>query len=110
MTALPSRIWGLFNPPQPAKNADALKFGILGAANTAYILQKFESILSLDMLTRSSPLSLIIPAKSHPGVIVQAISARDRTKAEAFAKSHGIPEIKDTYQGKSCVLHLRRHK
>jgi predicted dehydrogenase len=44
-------------------------------------------------------MSLIIPAKSHPEVIVQAVAARDRSKAEAFAKSHGIPEVKDSYQG-----------
>jgi predicted dehydrogenase len=44
-------------------------------------------------------MSLTIPAKSHPEVIVQAVAARDRSKAEAFAKSHGIPEVKDSYQG-----------
>jgi predicted dehydrogenase len=44
-------------------------------------------------------MSLIIPAKSHPEVIIQAVAARDRSKAEAFAKSHGIPEVKDSYQG-----------
>lgn len=52
-------------------------------------------------LTTSSPLALINPAKSHPEVIVQAVSARDRQKAEAFARSHGIPEVKDSYQGES---------
>ena len=52
-------------------------------------------------LTTSSPLALINPAKSHPEVIVQAVSARDRQKAEAFAKSYGIPEVKDSYQGES---------
>ena len=51
------------------------------------------------VLTTSSPLALIIPAKSHTEVIIQAVSARDRQKAEAFAKSHGIPEVKDSYQG-----------
>ena len=51
-------------------------------------------------LTMSSPLSLIIPAKSHPEVIIQAISARDRQKAEAFAKEHNIPDVRDSYQGK----------
>ncbi|KAL8725085.1 MAG: hypothetical protein Q9166_007579 [cf. Caloplaca sp. 2 TL-2023] len=35
---------------------------------------------------------------THPEVIVQAVSARDRQKAEAFAKTHGIPEVKDSYQ------------
>ena len=44
---------------------------------------------------------MITPAKSHAEVIVQAVSARDGQKAEAFAKSHGIPEVKDSYQGES---------
>jgi hypothetical protein len=35
MAALVSRIWQAFNPPRPAKTGDALKFGILGAANIA---------------------------------------------------------------------------
>lgn len=50
------------------------------------------------VLTHTSPLSLIIPAKSHPEVIVQAVAARDKTKGEAFAKKHGIPEVKASYQ------------
>lgn len=43
-------------------------------------------------------MALIGPAKSHSEVIIQAVAARDRTRAEAFAKKHGIPEVKDTYQ------------
>lgn len=54
----------------------------------------------LVVLTTSSPLALITPAKSHPEVIIQAVASRDRAKAEAFAKSHGIPEVKNSYQGK----------
>lgn len=41
---------------------------------------------------------MITPAKSHPEVILQAISARDRTRAEAFAKKNGIPDVRDSYQ------------
>lgn len=34
--AMTSRVWAAFNPPpSPAKKDDALKFGILGAANIA---------------------------------------------------------------------------
>ncbi|UKZ74120.1 hypothetical protein TrVFT333_001779 [Trichoderma virens FT-333] len=77
--ALVSRIWQCFNPPTPPKSSDAIRFGVLGAAGIA-------------------PLALFNPAKSHPEVIIQAISARDRKKAEAYAKSHGIPDVKDTYQ------------
>ncbi|KAI5200223.1 hypothetical protein AUEXF2481DRAFT_166114 [Aureobasidium subglaciale EXF-2481] len=79
MAALINRVWTAFSPPQVTKQKDALKFGVLGAASIA-------------------PLSLIIPARSHPEVIVQAVAARDRSKAEAFAKTHGIPEVKDSYQ------------
>lgn len=53
------------------------------------------------VLTMSSPLALLGPAKSHPEVIIQAVAARKREKAEKFAKSNNIPEIKDSYQGES---------
>jgi predicted dehydrogenase len=48
----------------------------------------------------ASPMALIIPAKTHPDVIVFAIAARDKTKAEAFAEKYGIPQVLDDYQGK----------
>lgn len=56
------------------------------------------------LLTLSSPMALITPAKSHPEVIVQAVSARDRTRAEEFAKTHSIPEVRDTYQGPKLAI------
>jgi predicted dehydrogenase len=43
-------------------------------------------------------MALIGPAKSNSEVIIQAVAARDRTRAEAFAKTHGIPEVRDSYQ------------
>ncbi|KAL3432653.1 hypothetical protein BDV09DRAFT_124729 [Aspergillus tetrazonus] len=80
LASMVGRIYQAFSPPQPPpKRGDALKFGILGAANIA-------------------PLALITPAKSHPEVIVQAVSARDRKKAEEFAKAHSIPEVRDSYE------------
>ncbi|KAI4105721.1 MAG: hypothetical protein LQ339_003283 [Xanthoria mediterranea] len=79
MAAMIGRIWGAFNPPTPPKSKDALKFGILGAANIA-------------------PLALLGPAKSHPEVVIQAVAARQREKAEKFAKSNNIPEVKGSYQ------------
>ena len=51
-------------------------------------------------------MALITPAKSHPEVVVQAVSARDRARAEEFAKKHGIPDVRDTYQGESGRLLL----
>ena len=41
-----------YYPPTPPKDSDALRIGILGAADIA-------------------PLALINPARSHPGVIVE---------------------------------------
>jgi hypothetical protein len=51
------------------------------------------------------PNALILPAKNHPEVVVQAVAARDRKRAEDYAKKHGIPEVKGSYQG--TVLRLR---
>ncbi|KAK4500044.1 hypothetical protein PRZ48_008230 [Zasmidium cellare] len=80
MASLVRRVWSAFSPPNPPpKEPKALKFGILGAANVA-------------------PLTLINPAKSHPEVIVQCVAARDRSKAEKFAKANGIPEVYDSYE------------
>ena len=63
------------------------------------LIQSTVPCLSRQVLTLNSPLALITPAKSHPEVIVQAVAARDRTRAEEFAKKHGIPDVKDSYQG-----------
>lgn len=46
-----------------------------------------------------SPIALIGPAKSHPEAIVVAVAARDRGRAEEYAKKHQIPIIHDSYQG-----------
>lgn len=73
------RIYWAFNPPTVEKRTDALRFGIIGAANSA-------------------AWALIIPAKLHPEVVIQAVAARDRKRAEEFAKKNGIPEVKDSYQ------------
>ncbi|KAI1262590.1 hypothetical protein F5Y18DRAFT_438986 [Xylariaceae sp. FL1019] len=79
MAALISRVITAFNPTIVEKDRDALRFGVLGAANVG-------------------PLALFGPAKTHPDVIVQAVAARDREKAEKYARSNGIPEVKDSYQ------------
>jgi len=44
-------------------------------------------------------MAFIIPAKTHPDVVVAAIAARDQKKAEAYAKKHGIPVVHKSYQG-----------
>lgn len=68
-----------FRPPAPPKTNDALRFGILGAANIA-------------------PMALITPARSHPEVVIQAVAARDQARAISYAKKHGIPDVKPDYQ------------
>ncbi|KAF2867958.1 oxidoreductase domain-containing protein [Massariosphaeria phaeospora] len=72
------RLYTIFNPPVAPKRSDALRFGILGAATVA-------------------PQSLIIPARSHPEVIVAAVAARDQKRAHAFAKKHRIPIVHKSY-------------
>ena len=60
-----------------------IKFGILGAAAIA-------------------PNALIYPAKSHLEAVVYAVAARDKARAEAFAKKHNIPKAyggPNGYQG-----------
>ncbi|KAI0172773.1 oxidoreductase domain-containing protein [Hypoxylon sp. FL1284] len=79
MFSLLNRVATSFSPPVAEKKGDPIRFGVLGAAKIA-------------------PMALIMPAKSHPEVVVQAIAARDRTRAEAFAKKHGITDVRDTYQ------------
>ncbi|WP_217428581.1 Gfo/Idh/MocA family protein [Microlunatus speluncae] len=56
-----------------------LRIGVLGAA-------------------RIAPAALIGPARDDPAVEVAAVAARDRARAEAFARKHGIPMAYDDYQ------------
>ncbi len=56
-----------------------LRFGVLGAA-------------------RIAPPALIEPAATIDSVAVTRIAARDRSRAEAFAAQHGIPNVSDDYQ------------
>jgi predicted dehydrogenase len=44
--------------------------------------------------------TLIRPASLHPEVTVEAVAARDKTKAEEFAKEHGIPKVFESYLGR----------
>ncbi|KDQ14928.1 hypothetical protein BOTBODRAFT_131922 [Botryobasidium botryosum FD-172 SS1] len=78
------RIYKVYNPPAAPKDASPLRFGILGAA-------------------RIAPNALILPAISHPDVVVAAVAARDKARAEAYAKKHGIEKV---YGGKTGYLDL----
>ncbi|KAF7356300.1 hypothetical protein MVEN_00961900 [Mycena venus] len=81
---LVSRVRSSLNPPeaQPLPDSKPLKFGVLGAASIA-------------------PQALITPVKSHPEAVVYAVAARDKDRAAAFAKKHGIGKVfggADSYQ------------
>ncbi|APB00174.1 Inositol 2-dehydrogenase [Nocardia seriolae] len=56
-----------------------LRIGILGAANIA-------------------PNALIGPARRSPEVVVAAVAARDRARAEEFARRHGIERVYGGYE------------
>ena len=56
------------------KQNDALKIGILGAANIANM-------------------ALINPASKLPNVLVYGVAARNRDKAEQYARKHHIPKV-----------------
>ncbi|KAI0093432.1 NAD(P)-binding protein [Irpex rosettiformis] len=58
-------------PPKATKASDPIRLGILGAAAIA-------------------PVAVIKPAVSHSEVVVYAVAARDMSRAQAFAKTHGI--------------------
>ncbi|CAG7556413.1 unnamed protein product [Fusarium equiseti] len=72
------RNWQSSSPSTPPKQDDALRFGILGAANIG-------------------PSGIINPAKSHPEVVIQAVAARDRKRGEEYARKHNIPQVIDSY-------------
>jgi predicted dehydrogenase len=58
--------------------SEPLRFGILGAA-------------------RIAPHALIRPASKNPEAQVEVVAARDRERAAAFARRHGIPRVADSY-------------
>lgn len=65
--------------PQPEGGAGPVRFGVLGAA-------------------RIAPKALIDPVASIDGAVVTVVAARDRSRAEAFAATHGIPTVVDGYE------------
>ncbi|KAI1797118.1 NAD(P)-binding protein [Ganoderma leucocontextum] len=60
------------NGKREAKNASALRFGILGAA-------------------RIGPDALFKPAKTHPDMVVTAVACRDKERGYKYARKHNIP-------------------
>ncbi|CAI6100519.1 unnamed protein product, partial [Clonostachys chloroleuca] len=97
------QLWGLLrrnyqatlNPPVANKSTEPLRFGILGAAVIAP--QSHLGIVTNTL--QPKPIALILPAKSHPEVVVQAIAARDN------AFKHSIPDaLKAIKAGKQILL------
>jgi hypothetical protein len=84
--AQPKRIYWTFNPPVVEKCKDALKFGILGAANSA-------------------DWALLNPAKLHPEVVVYAIAAHGRKRVEEFARKNRALVVHDSYRSKCRLDH-----
>ncbi|CAF0902254.1 unnamed protein product [Rotaria sp. Silwood1] len=78
--ALLNRLWTYFSgdTKQLHKQADAFKIGILGAANICNM-------------------ALINPASKLSNILIYGIAARDRQRAEAFARKHHIPKVYDNY-------------
>ncbi|KIY69651.1 NAD(P)-binding protein [Cylindrobasidium torrendii FP15055 ss-10] len=73
------RVSKIASPPSVPKNEGALKFGILGAAAIG-------------------PEALIKPARSHADVVIYAVAARDKARAQEYADKHGITKVHDSYQ------------
>jgi predicted dehydrogenase len=55
-----------------------VRIGILGAA-------------------RIAPSAVIKPARNVGEAVIDAVAARDRSRADAFASKHGIPKVHDSY-------------
>lgn len=62
-------------------------------------MRRDDSILWISLTHDYSPLALIKPAQGHSEVIVAAVAARDRSRAEAYAKKHDIPIVHSSYEG-----------
>lgn len=63
---------------------EKIRIGVLGAA-------------------KITPMALITPSKALNNVEVVAVAARDRRRAEKFARKHGIPTVLDDYD--SLIMH-----
>src|SRR3954449_3905052 len=60
------------------QTTEVLRIGILGAAKIA-------------------PGALVKPARNVARVHVVTVAARNRSRAEAFARKHGVPRIENSY-------------
>lgn len=82
MSSLLSFLWRNYKclyPSEVPKQSAAIRIGLLGASKIA-------------------PPAVIVPAKAHSEVIVVAIAARVKKRAQAYAKKYRLPIVHDTYQ------------
>ncbi len=47
---------------------------------------------------RITPPAIVYPSKVRPGAILQVVAARDRSRAQAFADTHGFARVADDYE------------
>ncbi|KAH7906531.1 hypothetical protein BJ138DRAFT_1162389 [Hygrophoropsis aurantiaca] len=73
------------NPPEVEKNSQPLRFGVLGAA-------------------RIAPDAIIKPARCHEDVVVVAIAARSKERAEEFAKTWSVPRAYGGVDGYKALI------
>lgn len=48
--------------------------------------------------SKIAPSAIIVPAQSIPGATIMAVAARDRSRAQAFAVHHAIPNVFESYE------------
>ena len=75
-----NRLWTYFtgDTKQLHKQTDALKIGIIGAANICNM-------------------ALINPASKLPNILIYGIASRNRRKAEEFARKYHIPKVNSRF-------------
>jgi hypothetical protein len=67
-----------------------------------------ETSANTDSTQFSSITALIQPARTHTEVIIVAVAARDKKKAEAYAKAYDIPIVHENYDSKCKILSIVR--
>lgn len=78
----------ILHPPIVAKSDKPVRFGLLGAA-------------------RIAPIAIIRPALNHPEAVITAVAARDKTKAEKFAKQYAISKVYSGPKGYQGIYPIR---
>jgi hypothetical protein len=82
---------------------EIIRIGLLGASKIAYASLSITPSPLLDLadadVNGNRPQAIINPAKTHPEVVISAVAARDRKRAERYAKRWGIERVFGGYLG-----------